>query len=243
MLGTLLSSSTTRARVDFVETFAAIDALFYEHGLKATALPPELAVARGHLGVTMATKTFEGERVLRAVVTHVRAAPLFGALSVVAHPKPEVDAPLLLAHLRVLPSGVTHGFFDACGATSGEFDALFRKPLSQTLDAAVASAVRRRRVPSWLESVSSGAGAELAATAGRGHVLSYALLRYVERWLEALARAPVATDAAANAVATRAACDTLHAHGMAGAFRVGKMMGRTFGQDLAARYAAIVWNG
>jgi len=119
MLSTLFSSATKRARVDFAETFATIDTLLYERGLRAAPMSSELAVARGRFGVTMAAKAFEGDRVLRLVVTHVSAAPLFAGLSIVGHPRPEVDAPLLLADVRVIPSGVTNAFFDACGPGSG----------------------------------------------------------------------------------------------------------------------------
>ncbi|HEY2365476.1 MAG TPA: hypothetical protein VGH87_03780 [Polyangiaceae bacterium] len=237
MLSTIFGAASRRARIDFAGTFAEIDGLFYARGLKASAIPPELAIARGRLGVMMATKAFEGERVLRGVVTHVSAAPLFESLSIVVHPKSEIDAPLLLADMRVLPNGVTRAFFDACGSTAGEFDALFRKPLSQTLDAAVASAVRRKRVPEWLDSVSAGAGAQVGAAPGRGHVVQHALVRYVERWLDGVERAGAASDASANATASRKVGDVLRANG-----RAGKIITRLFGADFAARYAGLVWN-
>lgn len=235
MLGTIFTPAATRARIDFAGTFAEIDGLFYARGLHAAPISPELAIARGRLGVLMASKAFEGERVLRGVVTHVRAAPLFESISVVVHPKPELDAPTLLADVRVLPNGVTRAFFDACGSTAGEFDALFRKPLSQTLDAAVASAVRRKRVPDWLDRVSSGAGAQLSASPGRGHVIQHALLRYIERWFDGLDRAGTG-DSALNARAAREAADTFRANG-----RAGKIVARLYGADFAARWAGLVW--
>jgi hypothetical protein len=235
MLSSIFSSSAQRARIDFAETFAAIDGLFYEHGLRAAPIPPELVIVRGRLGVTMATKAFESERVARAVVTHMSAGPLFAGLSVVAHPHPEFDVPLLVVQVRVVPSGVTNAFFDACGVSGPEFDSLFRKPLSQTLDAAVASAVRRKRVPAWLDRVSSGAGAELAASAGRGHVIAYALVRYVERWLDGAARAGASNSK--SVAGRRAACDAIRVHG-----RSTRLISRTFGSDYAARYAALLWN-
>ncbi len=237
MLSTILGAASQRARIDFAGTFAEVDGLFYARGLKAAATPPELAIARGRLGVMMATKAFEGERVLRGVVTHVSATPFFESLSIVVHPKPEIDAPVLLADLRVLPNGVTRAFFDACGSTAGEFDALFRKPLSQTLDAAVASAVRRKRVPEWLDSVSSGAGAQVGAAPGRGHVVQHALVRYVERWLDGVERAGTSSDSSANATAARKVGDVFRANG-----RAGKIIPRLFGADFAARYAGLVWN-
>jgi hypothetical protein len=237
MLGNLMALPTRRARIDFAATFGELDELLYVRGMRAAPIAPELAIARGKLGVLMATKAFEGDRVARVVVTHVRAAPLFGGLSIVAHPRPEFDAPLLLADVRVLPSGVTRAFLDACGPTGGDYDALFRKPLSQTLDAAVASAVRRKRVPEWLDRLSSGAGAQLTASPGRGNVVVHALVRYVERWLEGVERAPAASDAEANAAAVRRVCDAVRANG-----RGGRMVARAFGVDFAARYAALVWN-
>ena len=237
MLSSILQSSTRRARVDLAETFGALDGLLYERGLRAAPLAPSLAVARGRLGITMAVKAFEGERVARAVITHVSAAPLFEGLSVVIHPRSEWSIPVLLADVRVVPSGVTHASVDACGATKGEFDVLFRKPLSQTLDAAVASAVRRKRPAEWLDSVTAGAGAELAAAPGRGHVIAYTLLRYVERWLDGAARAGVSSDPSATAASVRAACDAMRTHG-----RGGKMVARAFGVDVASRYAALLWN-
>lgn len=237
MLDQFFSLPARRARIDFARTFADLDGLFYSRGLTAAPIPPGLAVASGRFGISLAAKAFEGEHVARAVVTHVTAAPLFASLSVVAHPKAELDAPMLLADVRVVPSGVTRAFFDACGPTAGEFDALFRKPLSQTLDAAVASAVRRKRVPEWLDAVSSGAGAQLGASPGRGNVIVYALVRYVERWLDGVARAPKAESATANLASIRRVCATVRANG-----RAGKMLTHAFGADFAARYAAYVWN-
>ncbi len=236
MLSSIWLPATRRARIDFATTFADIDGLFYARGLKAAPLAPELAIARGRLGVVMASKAFEGERVRRAVITHVSMAPLFESLSIVAHPRSELDAPMLLADARVLPSGTTRAFFDACGATSGEFDSLFRKPLSQTLDAAVASAVRRQRVPEWLDRVSSGAGAQLSANPGRGNVIAYALVRYVERWLDGVDRAGTG-DASANMTAERRAIDTFREHG-----RAGKIVARLFGRDFGSRWGALVWD-
>lgn len=236
MLSMILSHPSRRARIDFASTFAEIDGLLHTRGLRTAKIDSSLASARGKLGVAMAVKAFEGDRVARAVVTHVSAAPFFASLSIVAHPKPEFDAPVLVADVRVVPSGVTRAFMDACGSVGGEFDALFRKPLSQTLDAAVASAVRRKRVPEWLDRVSSGAGAQLAAAPGRGHVLAYALVRYVERWLDGVERAK-SSDAAANARAAKTACDTIRANG-----RASKMVARAFGSDLASRWSALVWN-
>jgi hypothetical protein len=237
MLSSLLSSSTRRAHVDFAETFASLDSLFYARGLRPTVIGPDLVAARGRLGVAMAVKAFAGERVARAVVTHVSARPLFAGLSIVIHPKPEWNIPMLLADARVVPSGVTHAFVDACGCTKGEFDVLFRKPLAQTLDAVVASAVRRKRLPTWLDRITAGAGAELAANRGRGHVIGYALLRYVERWLDGAARATEAASAEDNTLAARAVCDAVRTHG-----RGGKMVIRAFGPAFASRYAALVWN-
>ena len=236
MLSSILSHPSRRAHVDFAVTFAEIDGLLYSHGLHAAPIAPELAIAHGRFGVTMATKAFEGERVSRAIVMHVNAAPFFAGLSIVAHPRAEIDAPLLLADVRVIPSGVTRAFLDACGPTTGEFDALFRKPLAQTLDAAVASAVRRQRVPEWVDRISSGAGAQLSASVGRGHVVTHALLRYIERWLDGLARAEASASADANRAALRHACDTVRANG-----RAGRMIARAFGADFAARHAALVW--
>ncbi len=238
MVSTILSSlsSAQRARIDFPETFATIDALLYERGLRAQAIPPELAIARGRLGVTMATKAFEGERVARAVVTHVSAGPLFAGLSVVAHPRADLDVPLLVMDMRVVPSGVTNAFFDACGASGPDFDSLFRKPLSRTLDAAVASAVRRKRVPAWLDRVSSGAGARLSASPGRGHVLAYTVVRYFERWLDG-ATSATSSDAQKAGASRREAGEAFRANS-----RAGKLVARAFGPDYAARYAALVWD-
>ena len=228
---------TARARVDFAETFASLDALFYERALHAAPIPSDLAVARGRLGVRIAMKAFEGERVSRALLTHVSAAPLFEGLSIVCHPRPEWNVPLLIADVRVVPSGATHAFVDACGLNQqGEFDALFRKPLSQTLDAAVASAVRRKRLPAWLDRITAGAGAELAAAPGRGHVLTYALVRYVERWLDGAARATESIDPSKSAAALRKVCETVQTH-----TRGVRMISRVFGSSFAERYAALAW--
>ncbi len=243
MLSAIFSHPSRRARVDFATTFAELDGLFYARGLHAAKIDSSLAVAHGRFGVAMAVKAFESERIARAVITHVSAAPFFASLSIVAHPRSNIDAPVLVADVRVIPSGVTRAFIDACGNSGPDFDALFRKPLSQTLDAAVASAVRRRRVPEWLDRVSAGAGAQLAAAPGRGHVLAYALVRYVERWLDGVERAKEIDEtssgasAQSNARGAKNACDTIRANG-----RASKMVARAFGNDFASRWSSLVWN-
>ncbi|HSQ66184.1 MAG TPA: hypothetical protein VLM85_23340 [Polyangiaceae bacterium] len=237
MLSSLLLP-TRRAHIDFGATFAEIDGLLHGRGLRSTPIDPELAHAHGLFLVEMATKAFAGERIARAVVSHVRAGPVFSSLVVTIHPKPELDAPILLADVRVLPSATTRAYLDACGpGANGEFDVLFRKPLSQTLDAAVASAVRRQRVPEWMNAISSGAGAQVAASPGRGSVLAYALLRYVERYLDGVDRATAAVDASANVVAARKVADVVRTHG-----RGGKMIARAFGAGFAERYDQLLWN-
>lgn len=228
------------AKVDLVQTSIELDGIFARHGATSQATAPSvLFVQRSFPDAAMATKVYESERIARATMSHVRAAPFFTSVVVTIHPKPEIEAPMLVVDLRIIPTGAVRAYLDVCGPaiTKKSFGNTFRTPLAHTLDAAVASAVTRRPVPSWIEGLSGGCGAQLEARSGRGSVVAHALVRYVERYLEGLDAAPPAEDASANLATLRTVRDTARANGRAGTY-----LARAFGGAAAARYLELLWN-
>ncbi len=228
------------ARVDLAQTSIDLDAVFVRHGATSQpAAPSVLFVQRSFPDAVMATKVYESDRIARATMTHVRAAPFFTSIVVAVHPKPELEAPMLVADMRIIPTGAVRAYLDVCGPaiTKKSFANGFRTPLAHTLDAAVASAVRRRPVPEWIEGLSGGCGAQLEARSGRGGVVAHALVRYVERYLEGLDGAVPAEDPVQNLATLRTVRDTSRANGRAGAF-----LARAFGGTTAARYLELLWN-
>jgi hypothetical protein len=228
------------ARVDLAQVSIDLDAVFAGHGASSqVASPSVLFVQRAFPDAAMATKVYESERIARATMSHVRAAPFFTSLVVAVHPKPELEAPMLVAEMRIIPTGAVRAYLDVCGPaiTKKSFGTTFRTPLAHTLDAAVASAVRRRPVPDWIEGLSGGCGAQLEARSGRGGVVAHALVRYVERYLDGLAGAAPAEDPAQNLASLRTVRDTSRANGKAGVY-----LARAFGGATAARYMELLWN-
>ncbi len=228
------------AQIDLGAVTAELDAILVRHGARSMTLPPGmLYIQRGTPFVAMATKAYEADRIARAVVSEVRAAPFFASVVVAVHPRAELEAPVLVVDLRVVPTGVTHAFLDTCGPSIARprFGELFYRPLMQTLDAAVASAVRRKPVPSWIAPLSGGAGAQLRAGSRRGSAVAHAVVRYIERYLEGLDKADAALDAAANAAAAQRVRDAVRSHGAAG-----KYLARAFGSSFASRYLELLWN-
>ncbi|CAN5320476.1 hypothetical protein BH09MYX1_BH09MYX1_05020 [soil metagenome] len=239
-LAPLLAYPAKLARVDLVQTSIELDGIFARHGATSQATSPHvLFVQRSFPDAAMATKVYESDRISRATMSHVRAAPFFTSLVLTIHPKPEIEAPMLIVDLRVIPTGAVRAYLDVCGPsiTKKSFATHFRTPLAHTLDAAVASAVTRRPVPSWIDGLSGGCGAQLQARAGRGSVVAHALVRYVERYLEGLASAPAAEDPKANLATLRTVRDTARANGRAGTY-----LARAFGAPAATRYLEVLWN-
>ncbi len=239
-LAPLLAYPARLARVDLRQTSIELDGIFARHGATSQPTSPDvLFVQRSFPDAAMATKVYESERIARATMSHVRAAPFFTSIVVTIHPKPEIEAPMLVVDLRVIPTGAVRAYLDVCGPaiTKKSFGTNFRTPLAHTLDAAVASAVTRRPVPTWIEGLSGGCGAQLAARPGRGSVVAHALVRYVERYLEGLDSAPASDDAFANLATLRTVRDTARANGRAGTY-----LARAFGAPVAARYLEVLWN-
>lgn len=170
---------------DFAALTAELDAIFRRRGARAQAAPVDVRLWHGSLRA-IASFVLEGDAFARAVVTHVRVWPLFEGVAMVVHPRPEVDAPLLVADLMVPPTGRPRAFVDVCGPAIAEpaFAARFREPLAAILDGA--DVPRRAPVPAWIAALSGGAGGRLSARRGGGDVLAATLARYVARYLDAL---------------------------------------------------------
>ena len=237
---TLFSYPAKLAQVNLAATFAELDGVLIRHGARSQAAPSQLLfVQRQFPDAAMATKVYESERIGRATVSHVRASPFFTSIVLAIHPKPELEAPVLMSDLKILPTGSTRALLDVCGPaiTKKSFTTHFRTPLTHTLDAAVASACRKQPVPTWIEPLSGGCGAQLRARPGRGSVVAHALVRYVERYLEGLDKADEAKDPAVNLASMRSLRDVVRANGNSGTY-----LARAFGPAFAARYLELLWN-
>lgn len=209
-------------------------------GARTQAAPLDVVLVHGGLPMRarMASTVLESERVARAVVTHVRAAPFFEAVSIAVHPRPALEAPLMLADLRVGPVGRSNLFVDACGpgVAHPSFMRRFHDPLVRVRDAHPAS-LRKREVPEWIAAASGGTGARLAAPRGAGQDLARVLLRYTDAYLDALAHAEAAADADDNAAKARAVAATVKKNGAAR-----RWLERSFGPARTGEYERLLWN-
>jgi hypothetical protein len=235
----------TLAGTDFARISLELDGSLRKHGartLTLSTLGPSRAplLAHGRMPSTaMASFVLASERIARAVVTHVRVPPFFAALAVVIHPRPEWEAPLLVADMTITPMGRARALVDACGPAIGArgFAERFGAPLAQVVDSA--TGVRRTTVPAWLAPVSGAGGGTLRAGRGSAEGLARIVLRYVDRYLVALDGAPRVTEAAAvraNGEAARAVRDRVRANGPAKGH-----LARAFGEDIAERSLRLLW--
>jgi len=227
------------AGTDLARIALELDTTLRKHGARTQAHPAGVLLAHGRLGATLACFVLEGERIRRAVVTHVRAAPFFAGLSVLIHPRANLEAPLLVADLTIAPTGRARALVDACGpaiATHG-FAERFGAPLAQVVDSA--ASVRRTTVPAWLAPASGAGGGRLRASRGGAEGLARVVVRYVDRYLSSLdgashAEGPAAEQA--NLAAARGVRDLMRVHGPAR-----KHLARTFGEPAAERMMRLLW--
>jgi hypothetical protein len=225
------------AGVDFGRTAAELDRTFRRHGARTQACSADLAFHTDKGGLAaMATFALESDRIARAVVSHVRFAPFIEGLAVTVHPRAEIDAPLLVADVMVLPPGSSRAFLDACGPSIARpgFTARFREPLAAIVDGA--EGVAKTTVPAWIAPLSGGNGARLRARRGQGELLARLLVRYLDRYLGALASAEPAADPIANVADAHRVRDAFRAHGPAK-----KHLARSFGEPFTSRYVSLLW--
>jgi hypothetical protein len=229
------------AGVDLAELALALEASFRSAGARTQTHPPsELLVAGKTPGAVMASFVLEADRIARVAVTHTRVPPFFAGLALVVHPDPALEAPLLLADLRVLPSGHARALFDAAGPgiDSPSFEKTFGAPLAAIVDDPVPG-VRRLPVPAWLAPLSGGGGASLRSSPGDGGALARIYRRYVEAYLEGLARAPEAVGKAPrqkNENAARVVRDLSRSNAPAK-----RWLTRSFGEAAAERALRLLW--
>jgi hypothetical protein len=236
----LMGHPATAAGIDFGALAADLDRVFRGHGARTqtSSLDVVFHRTRGSLA-TIASFVLESERIARAVVSHVRVAPLFAGIAITVHPHPTFDAPLLLADVMVPPPGSTRAFLDACGPSIARpgFDARFREPLAAIADSlAGAEGITRTTVPEWIAPLSGGSGARLRARRGHGDAIARVLVRYVDGYLTGLETAPRAADPSANAASARTVRDVMRANGPAA-----KHLTRSFGEGYTARYMRLLW--
>ena len=228
------------AGVDLAEVARALESALRRRGARTQTHPVgELFVAGKLPNTAMATFVLEGERIARAVVTQLRVPPFMAGIAVVIHPRPDVDAPLLVADMTIAPTGRSRALLDAAGPaiTSPTFAAEFATPLARVIDGSLGP--RRSTVPPWLAPVSGAGGGTLRADPGRGEELAQVLVRYVETYLASLDRAPRREDRGAtraNEMAARTVRDLVRANGPAK-----RWLARAFGERPAERYMRLFW--
>jgi hypothetical protein len=223
------------AGIDLAALVARLDAELHLHGARRQSAPFDLVLRPG-IFRSIASVVVESDRIARATVSQIRVAPFLGGIAMVVHPRPEIDAPMLVADVMVPPSGSARSFIDTCGPAIARdsFEGRFRAPLAAILDGA--HVARRTTVPPWIAALSGGAGARLQAGRGGGGAIGAVLVAYVRRYLEALGRAEEARDVAGNRAAARAVREAVMRHGPAG-----RHLRRAFGGEFAGRYLRLLW--
>ncbi len=235
-LGAAIAGSARAAhRIDFGGLAAELDGIFRRRGARTQPAPFDVRLRHGAVRA-IASFALESETIARAVVSHVRVWPVFQGVALVVHPRPHIDAPLLVADLMVPPTGTPRAFVDVCGPSIARppFGERFREPLAAILDGA--HVPRRAPVPAWIAPLSGGAGGRLSARRGSGDVLAATLTRYVACYLDALARAERTADVDANRAAAVSVASAVRTSGPAARY-----LTRAFGRDYATEYLDFLW--
>jgi len=234
----VLSLPASRVGLDLSDACRKLDGALHAAGAKTEPAPAELGYVESRMGaLAMATTVLSSERIARAVLSQVRAAPFFQSIVLVVHPRPELDAPLLVVDLHVVPPGRASAYVDVCGPSIARpaFRSGFLAPLERALGAT--PALRFSAVPPWIAPLSGGCGAVIRARGNTAGQLFGVTLRYVETYLEALANAPAAPHAGENAASARSVADVARANGKAAT-----MLARSFGHATSARMMRLLWN-
>lgn len=234
----LLSLPASAAGVDLSDAARQLDGVLHRAGCKTLPVPDGLGYieARGGLRA-IATTMLESDTIARAVISQVRAAPFFGSVVVVVHPRPELDAPLCLLDLHVVPPGRARAYVDVCGPAiaHAKFRSTFWEPLKKALG--TSSALYAQPVPTWMAALSGGCGAVVRARGSSANRLVGVSLNYLEAYLRGLALAPAAQSPAHNRESARAVVEAVRSNGKAG-----RMLERAFGASVASRYMRVLYN-
>ena len=223
------------ARIDLQRLVSNLDGSFRMFGGKSQAAPMDVVhvASKRPPFAQMSTCVLESKTLARVVISNVRANPFFAGVSIVAHPRPELDAPSLVADLRIVATGKSVLDVDAAGPATHrpEFMKRFHAPLARLLDG-VPPSIRKFPLPRWMAPMSGDCGARLVARPFAGRDLERILLKYVDAYLGALAQA--AAIQGENGSHALAELFAKHAPS-------GKYLRRAFGQDFATRYSRLVW--
>ena len=238
LISKLRAQPASLAGLDLADATRQLDGVLHAAGATTVAVPHGLGYVERGLGrLAMASTMLDADRVARAVLTQIRVAPFFGAIVLVVHPRPEIDAPVLVVDLNVVPLGGARASLNVCGPAIAkpEFRSGFFAPLERALGAT--PALRRSLVPSWMAPLSGGCGAIVRARGNTASQLFGVTLRYVETYLACLLAAPRSQDVLANAASARSVGDVVRAHRGAGAH-----LAKAFGDVTWAHYQRLVWN-
>ena len=234
----LFGLPASAAGLDLSDAARRFDGALHAHGARTVSVPDGMGYVEARFGArAIATTTLESDRVERAVLSHVRVAPFFASVVLVVHPRPELDAPLLIVDLHVVPMGRARAYLDTCGPgiAHPEFRTTFWEPLRRSLG--TSTALRAAPVPAWMAATSGGCGAIVRARPGSANRLVGLSEGYLHTYLQALARAPAAQSVKDNEERAHDVTTAIRANG-----RAGRMLERSFGAEIATRYTRVLYN-
>lgn len=224
------------ARVDFQAATRDLVCLFRQHEGVTQSHPVRSLLHFGAFGRSLAIQVLTAPRLSRVVVAHLRVPHILAGVVVVAHPLPEIEAPILVADVMVSARGRTRAYLDTVGPATREEQATagFRARLGGALNT---TGLLRLGTPDWAAPLSGGTGARLRAGIGRGGIVSEALIRYCGGYLCALDIAEPARHVAQNVSRARAARETFRQFGQAES-----LMANRFSPEVASQFFSLLWN-
>jgi hypothetical protein len=226
----------TLARVDLQAVTRDLVCLFRQHGATTQRHPVNAQLHLGSFGRAVAIQVLEAPRLARVVIAHLRVPHILAGVVVVAHPRIELEAPILVADLMVSVRGRTRAYLDTVGPATREEEATagFRARLGGALNT---TGLLRLGTPAWAAPLSGGTGARLRAGIGRGSIVSEALIRYCGGYICALDGAEPAQHVPQNISRARAARETFRqfGHGQ-------PLVASRFSAEIAAQFFSLLWN-
>lgn len=224
------------ARMDLQGITRDLVCLFRQHGGVTQPHPVQSLLHLRSFGRALAISVLEAPRLGRIVIGQLRVPHLLAGVVVVAHPSPEIEAPILVADIMVSASGRTRAYLDTVGPATRDDEATagFRARLGGALNT---TGLSRLGTPAWAAPLSGGTGARLRANIGRGGIVGEAVIRYCGGYLCALDEAEPAHHVAQNIARARAARETFRQFGQAES-----LMARRFSPEVAAQFFSLLWN-
>ncbi len=224
------------ARVDLQAVTRDLVCLFRQHEAVTQPHSVRSLLHFASFGRSLAISVLQSPRLSRVVIAHLRVPHVLAGVVVVAHPPPELEAPILVGDVMVSARGRTRAYLDTVGPATREEEATagFRARLGGALNT---TGLLRLGSPAWAAPLSAGTGARLRAGIGRGGIVSEALIRYCGGYLCALDQAEPARHVAQNLARARSARETFRQFGQAES-----LMANRFSPEVASQFFSLLWN-